>query len=105
MNRYVPSNSSGTLNLCDTRGMQLRKQPLALAQTLIFVAGPVGLSDPAGAEEVIRVGSAREMREAVSLPADALHWGGCGRPTGGRRTSLVKRSKRAPQKSPTAPLD
>jgi phosphopantothenoylcysteine decarboxylase / phosphopantothenate---cysteine ligase len=38
-----------------------------------LVTGPVGLSDPAGAE-VIHVGSAREMREAVqaSLPADAF---------------------------------
>ena len=38
-----------------------------------LVTGPVGLSDPAGAE-VIHVGSAREMRDAVeaALPADAF---------------------------------
>ena len=40
---------------------------------MTLVTGPVGLSDPAGAE-VIHVGSAREMREAVeaALPADAF---------------------------------
>jgi phosphopantothenoylcysteine decarboxylase/phosphopantothenate--cysteine ligase len=38
-----------------------------------LVTGPVGLSDPAGAE-VIHVGSASEMRDAVeaALPADAF---------------------------------
>ena len=40
---------------------------------MTLVTGPVGLSDPVGAE-VIHVGSAREMREAVeaALPADAF---------------------------------
>ena len=40
---------------------------------MTLVTGPVQLSDPAGAE-VIHVGSAREMRQAVegALPADAF---------------------------------
>ena len=40
---------------------------------MTLITGPVGLSDPAGAD-VIHVGSAREMREAVeaALPADAF---------------------------------
>ena len=53
--------------------MQSRKPPLAPAQKLSLLPGPVALPDPPGAT-VVHVESALEMQAAVAaaLPADAF---------------------------------
>ncbi len=65
--RFLGNRSSGR------QGHAIAQAAIGAGASVTLVTGPVGLSDPAGAE-VIHVGSAREMREAVeaSLPADAF---------------------------------
>jgi phosphopantothenoylcysteine decarboxylase / phosphopantothenate---cysteine ligase len=65
--RFIGNRSSGR------QGHAIAQAAIGAGASVTLVTGPVGLSDPAGAE-VIHVGSAREMREAVqaSLPADAF---------------------------------
>ena len=65
--RFLGNRSSGR------QGHAIAQAAVGAGASVTLVTGPVGLSDPAGAE-VIHVGSAREMREAVqaSLPADAF---------------------------------
>ena len=65
--RFIGNRSSGR------QGHAIAQAAVGAGASVTLVTGPVGLSDPAGAE-VIHVGSAREMREAVqaSLPADAF---------------------------------
>ena len=65
--RFIGNRSSGR------QGHAIAQAAIGAGARVTLVTGPVGLSDPAGAE-VIHVGSAREMREAVeaALPADAF---------------------------------
>jgi phosphopantothenoylcysteine decarboxylase/phosphopantothenate--cysteine ligase len=65
--RFIGNRSSGR------QGHAIAQAAIGAGARVTLVTGPVGLSDPAGAE-VVHVGSAREMREAVeaALPADAF---------------------------------
>jgi phosphopantothenoylcysteine decarboxylase/phosphopantothenate--cysteine ligase len=65
--RFIGNRSSGR------QGHAIAQAAIGAGARVTLVTGPVGLSDPAGAQ-VIHVGSAREMREAVeaALPADAF---------------------------------
>ena len=65
--RFIGNRSSGR------QGHAIAQAAVGAGARVTLVTGPVGLSDPAGAE-VIHVGSASEMREAVeaALPADAF---------------------------------
>ena len=65
--RFLGNRSSGR------QGHAIAQAAIGAGARVTLVTGPVGLSDPTGAE-VIHVGSAREMREAVeaALPADAF---------------------------------
>jgi phosphopantothenoylcysteine decarboxylase/phosphopantothenate--cysteine ligase len=65
--RFIGNRSSGR------QGHAIAQSAVGAGARVTLITGPVGLSDPAGAE-VIHVGSAREMREAVeaALPADAF---------------------------------
>jgi phosphopantothenoylcysteine decarboxylase / phosphopantothenate---cysteine ligase len=65
--RFLGNRSSGR------QGHAIAQAAVGAGARVTLVTGPVGLSDPAGAE-VIHVGSARDMREAVeaALPADAF---------------------------------
>ena len=89
--RFLGNRSSGR------QGHAIAQSAIGAGARVTLITGPVGLSDPAGAE-VIHVGSAREMREAVeaALPADAFiaaaavaDWRA--------ETSPIRRSKRAPE--------
>ena len=65
--RFLGNRSSGR------QGHAIAQAAVGAGARVTLVTGPVGLSDPAGAE-VVHVGSARDMREAVeaALPADAF---------------------------------
>jgi phosphopantothenoylcysteine decarboxylase / phosphopantothenate---cysteine ligase len=65
--RFIGNRSSGR------QGHAIAQSAIGAGARVTLITGPVSLSDPAGAE-VIHVGSAREMREAVeaALPADAF---------------------------------
>ena len=65
--RFIGNRSSGR------QGHAIAQSAVGAGARVTLITGPVGLSDPTGAE-VIHVGSAREMREAVeaALPADAF---------------------------------
>jgi phosphopantothenoylcysteine decarboxylase/phosphopantothenate--cysteine ligase len=65
--RFIGNRSSGR------QGHAIAQAAIGAGARVTLVTGPVGLSDPAGAE-VIHVGSAIEMRDAVqaALPADAF---------------------------------
>jgi phosphopantothenoylcysteine decarboxylase/phosphopantothenate--cysteine ligase len=65
--RFIGNRSSGR------QGHAIAQSAVGAGARVTLITGPVGLSDPAGAE-VIHVGSAREMRQAVeaALPADAF---------------------------------
>ena len=65
--RFLGNRSSGR------QGHAIAQAAIGAGARVTLVTGPVELSDPAGAE-VIHVGSAREMRQAVeaALPADAF---------------------------------
>jgi phosphopantothenoylcysteine decarboxylase / phosphopantothenate---cysteine ligase len=65
--RFLGNRSSGR------QGHAIAQAAIGAGARVTLVTGPVGLADPSGAE-VIHVGSAREMREAVeaALPADAF---------------------------------
>ena len=65
--RFLGNRSSGR------QGHAIAQSAVGAGARVTLITGPVGLSDPVGAE-VIHVGSAREMREAVeaALPADAF---------------------------------
>jgi phosphopantothenoylcysteine decarboxylase/phosphopantothenate--cysteine ligase len=65
--RFLGNRSSGR------QGHAIAQAAVGAGARVTLVTGPVGLSDPTGAE-VIHVGSARDMREAVeaALPADAF---------------------------------
>jgi phosphopantothenoylcysteine decarboxylase / phosphopantothenate---cysteine ligase len=65
--RFIGNRSSGR------QGHAIAQAAIGAGARVTLVTGPVGLPDPAGAE-VIHVGSAREMRDAVeaALPADAF---------------------------------
>jgi phosphopantothenoylcysteine decarboxylase/phosphopantothenate--cysteine ligase len=65
--RFIGNRSSGR------QGHAIAQSALGAGARVTLITGPVGLSDPAGAE-VIHVGSAREMQQAVeaALPADAF---------------------------------
>jgi phosphopantothenoylcysteine decarboxylase / phosphopantothenate---cysteine ligase len=65
--RFLGNRSSGR------QGHAIAQSAFGAGARVTLITGPVGLSDPVGAE-VIHVGSAREMREAVeaALPADAF---------------------------------
>src|SRR5271165_4562153 len=65
--RFIGNRSSGR------QGHAIAQSAVGAGARVTLITGPVGLSDPIGAE-VIHVGSAREMREAVeaALPADAF---------------------------------
>jgi phosphopantothenoylcysteine decarboxylase / phosphopantothenate---cysteine ligase len=65
--RFIGNRSSGR------QGHAIAQAAIGAGARVTLITGPVSLSDPAGAE-VIHVGSAREMREAVeaALPADAF---------------------------------
>jgi phosphopantothenoylcysteine decarboxylase / phosphopantothenate---cysteine ligase len=65
--RFLGNRSSGR------QGHAIAQAAIGAGARVTLVTGPVSLSDPAGAE-VIHVGSAREMRDAVeaALPADAF---------------------------------
>jgi phosphopantothenoylcysteine decarboxylase / phosphopantothenate---cysteine ligase len=65
--RFLGNRSSGR------QGHAIAQSAIGAGARVTLITGPVGLSDPVGAE-VIHVGSAREMREAVeaALPADAF---------------------------------
>ena len=65
--RFIGNRSSGR------QGHAIAQAAIGAGARVTLVTGPVGLSDPAGAE-VIHVGSACEMRDAVeaALPADAF---------------------------------
>jgi phosphopantothenoylcysteine decarboxylase / phosphopantothenate---cysteine ligase len=65
--RFLGNRSSGR------QGHAIAQAAIGAGARVTLVTGPVGLSDPVGAE-VIHVGSAREMQEAVeaALPADAF---------------------------------
>jgi phosphopantothenoylcysteine decarboxylase/phosphopantothenate--cysteine ligase len=65
--RFLGNRSSGR------QGHAIVQSAVGAGARVTLVTGPVGLPDPAGAE-VVRVGSAEEMRAAVeaALPADAF---------------------------------
>ena len=65
--RFLGNRSSGR------QGHAIAQAAIGAGARVTLVTGPVSLSDPVGAE-VIHVGSAREMRDAVeaALPADAF---------------------------------
>ena len=65
--RFLGNRSSGR------QGHAIAQAAVGAGAKVTLVTGPVGLSDPTGAE-VVHVGSARDMREAVeaALPADAF---------------------------------
>jgi phosphopantothenoylcysteine decarboxylase/phosphopantothenate--cysteine ligase len=65
--RFIGNRSSGR------QGHAIAQSAVGAGARVTLITGPVGLSDPVGAE-VIHVGSAREMRQAVeaALPADAF---------------------------------
>jgi phosphopantothenoylcysteine decarboxylase / phosphopantothenate---cysteine ligase len=65
--RFLGNRSSGR------QGHAIAQSAIGAGARVTLITGPVGLSDPVGAE-VIHVGSAREMRKAVeaALPADAF---------------------------------
>jgi phosphopantothenoylcysteine decarboxylase / phosphopantothenate---cysteine ligase len=65
--RFLGNRSSGR------QGHAIAQSAVGAGARVTLITGPVDLSDPVGAE-VIHVGSAREMREAVeaALPADAF---------------------------------
>jgi len=65
--RFLGNRSSGK------QGHAIAQAAIGAGARVTLVTGPVSLSDPAGAE-VIHVGSACEMRDAVeaALPADAF---------------------------------
>jgi phosphopantothenoylcysteine decarboxylase/phosphopantothenate--cysteine ligase len=65
--RFLGNRSSGR------QGHAIAQAAIGAGAKVTLITGPVSLSDPAGAE-VIHVGSAREMRQAVeaALPADAF---------------------------------
>jgi phosphopantothenoylcysteine decarboxylase/phosphopantothenate--cysteine ligase len=65
--RFLGNRSSGR------QGHAIAQAAIGAGARVTLVTGPVGLADPAGAE-VVHVGSARDMREAVqaALPADAF---------------------------------
>ena len=65
--RFIGNRSSGR------QGHAIAQSAIGAGARVTLITGPVGLSDPVGAE-VIHVDSAREMREAVeaALPADAF---------------------------------
>jgi phosphopantothenoylcysteine decarboxylase / phosphopantothenate---cysteine ligase len=65
--RFLGNRSSGR------QGHAIAQSAIGAGARVTLITGPVGLSDPAGAD-VIHVGSAREMRDAVeaALPADAF---------------------------------
>jgi phosphopantothenoylcysteine decarboxylase / phosphopantothenate---cysteine ligase len=65
--RFIGNRSSGR------QGHAIAQAAIGAGARVTLVTGPVGLADPPGAE-VIHVGSAYEMREAVhsALPADAF---------------------------------
>jgi phosphopantothenoylcysteine decarboxylase/phosphopantothenate--cysteine ligase len=65
--RFLGNRSSGR------QGHAIAQAAIGAGARVTLVTGPVWLSDPAGAE-VVHVGSARDMREAVeaALPADAF---------------------------------
>jgi phosphopantothenoylcysteine decarboxylase / phosphopantothenate---cysteine ligase len=65
--RFLGNRSSGR------QGHAIAQAAVGAGARVTLVTGPVGLSDPTGAE-VVHVGSAHDMREAVeaALPADAF---------------------------------
>ena len=65
--QFLGNRSSGR------QGHAIAQAAVGAGARVTLVTGPVGLSDPAGAE-VVHVGSARDMRQAVeaALPADAF---------------------------------
>jgi phosphopantothenoylcysteine decarboxylase / phosphopantothenate---cysteine ligase len=65
--RFLGNRSSGR------QGHAIAQAAIGAGARVTLVTGPVGLSDPAGAE-VVHVGSATDMRDAVeaALPADAF---------------------------------
>lgn len=65
--RFIGNRSSGR------QGHAIAQSAVGAGARVTLITGPVGLSDPVGAE-VIHVGSAREMRQAVeaALTADAF---------------------------------
>src|SRR6202046_2297715 len=65
--RFLGNRSSGR------QGHAIAQAAVGAGARVTLVTGPVGLSDPTGAE-VVHVDSARDMREAVeaALPADAF---------------------------------
>jgi phosphopantothenoylcysteine decarboxylase / phosphopantothenate---cysteine ligase len=65
--RFIGNRSSGR------QGHAIAQSAVGAGARVTLITGPVGLSDPVGAE-VIHVGSAGEMRQAVeaALPADAF---------------------------------
>ncbi len=65
--RFLGNRSSGR------QGHAIVRAAVGAGARVTLVTGPVGLADPPGAE-VVHVGSAQEMREAVeaALPADAF---------------------------------
>jgi phosphopantothenoylcysteine decarboxylase / phosphopantothenate---cysteine ligase len=65
--RFLGNRSSGR------QGHAIAQAAVGAGARVTLVTGPVGLSDPTGAE-VVHVGSARDMRAAVeaALPADAF---------------------------------
>ena len=65
--RFLGNRSSGR------QGHAIAQAAVGAGARVTLITGPVGISDPTGAE-VIHVGSARDMREAVeaALPADAF---------------------------------
>ncbi len=65
--RFIGNRSSGR------QGHAIAQSAAGAGARVTLITGPVGLSDPVGTQ-VIHVGSAREMREAVeaALPADAF---------------------------------
>jgi phosphopantothenoylcysteine decarboxylase/phosphopantothenate--cysteine ligase len=92
--RFLGNRSSGR------QGHAIAQSAIGAGARVTLITGPVGLSDPAGAN-VVHVGSAREMREAVeaALPADAFiaaaavaDW----RPESAASQKIKKRSKESP---------
>ncbi|HSU98913.1 MAG TPA: bifunctional phosphopantothenoylcysteine decarboxylase/phosphopantothenate--cysteine ligase CoaBC [Roseiarcus sp.] len=65
--RFLGNRSSGR------QGHAIAQAAIGAGARVTLVTGPVGLSDPVGAE-VVHVGTARDMRDAVeaALPADAF---------------------------------
>ena len=96
--RFLGNRSSGR------QGHAIAQSAIGAGARVTLITGPVGLSDPAGAD-VIHVGSAREMREAVeaALPADAFiaaaavaDW----RPESAASQKIKKGSKESPDPPP-----